>query len=112
MRLPLGLVALIWLRLYMPLVAADLPQTPGNRRGSEGLGFAGPGWKALVAGAASQRDLRVGAVFGGTAATAVHAALREAVVHVCGMPAQYLTVARQSGWVLAAIRMVIRLRLG
>jgi hypothetical protein len=36
---PLGLVALNWLRLYLPLVAADLPQTPTNRQAS-GLGFA------------------------------------------------------------------------
>jgi len=70
-RLPLGLVGLYWLRLYLPLVAADLPQTPNNRRGAERLGFAGPGWQALAAGAASQRDLRIGAVFGGTAAAAV-----------------------------------------
>lgn len=90
-RLPLGLVALYWLRLYLPLAAADLPQAPGNRRGVEGLGFAGPGWQAMAAGAASQRDLRVGAVFSGAAATAVHAALREAADHVCRMPANFLT---------------------
>lgn len=29
-HLPLGLVALYWLRLYLPLAAADLPQAPGN----------------------------------------------------------------------------------
>ena len=86
-RLPLGLVALTWLRLYLLLAAANLPQAPGNRTGAESLGFAGPGWTALVAGAASPRDLRVGAVFGGTAATAVHAALRKAAEHVCHMPA-------------------------
>lgn len=102
-RLPLGLVALTWLRLYMPLVAADLPQTPGNRRGSEGLGFAGPAWKALALGAASQRDLRVGATFGGMAATAVHAALREAAVHVCEMPANFLTYPN-GGRILATSR--------
>ncbi len=33
-RLPLGLVALYWLRLYLPLAAVDLPQAPGNRRGA------------------------------------------------------------------------------
>lgn len=102
-RLPLGLVALMWLRLYMPLVAADVPQTPGNRRGSEGLGFAGPGWKALAAGAASQRDLRVGAVFGGATATAVHAALCEAAVHVCKMPVNHLTYPN-GGHILKTIR--------
>lgn len=90
-RLPLGLVGLYWLRLYLPLAAADLPQAPGNRRGAEGLGFAKGGWQALAAGAASQRDLRIGAVFTGAAAAAVHTALCEAADHVCRMPANFLT---------------------
>jgi hypothetical protein len=51
MVLPLGLIALHWLRLYLPLVSADLPQAPGNK-GPDGLGFAGPGFRALLAGAA------------------------------------------------------------
>ena len=89
--LPLGLVALIWLQLYWPLVDADLPQTPGNKRGGEGLGFAGPGWQALTTGAVSRRDLRVGAIFAGSAAQTVHTALREAVDHVRRMPASFLT---------------------
>jgi len=76
-RLPLGLIALNWLRFYLPLTAANLPQAPGNLEAAQSLGFAGPGWTALAAGAASQRDLRVGAVFGGASAVAVHAALRE-----------------------------------
>jgi SAM-dependent methyltransferase len=90
-RLPLGLVALNWLRLYLPLAKADLPQAPGNRRGAEGLGFAGPGWQALAAGALSALDLRVGAVLGEAAARPLYEALREAVDHVCRMPANYLT---------------------
>ena len=90
-RLPLGLIALNWLRFYLPLTAANLPQAPGNRAAAQSLGFAGPGWTALAAGAASQRDLRVGAVFGGASAVAVHAALREAADLVCRMPATYLT---------------------
>lgn len=45
----------------------------------------------MAAGVASQRDLRIGAVFSGAAATAVHAALREAANHVCRMPANFLT---------------------
>ena len=89
--LPLGLVALTWLRLYLPLVAADLPQAPGNRRGAEGLGFAGPSFLAVAAGAAALPDLRVGARFGSKAGRAVHAALREAADLVTRMPATYLT---------------------
>jgi SAM-dependent methyltransferase len=41
---PLGLVALNWLRLYLPLVREDLPQTPTNR-GPSGLGFAKEGFR-------------------------------------------------------------------
>lgn len=44
--LPLGLIALNWLRLYKPLVEADLPQTPTNR-GIGGLGFAGEAWAGV-----------------------------------------------------------------
>ena len=90
-RLPLGLLALNWLRLYLPLISADLPQMPLNRRGAEGLGFAGNGWKTLAAGAATARDLRVGAAFGGDAAIAVRAALAEAADTIVKMPANYLT---------------------
>ena len=62
--LPLGLVALNWLRLYLPLVGAELPQAPGNA-GPDGLGFAGPGFRALLAGLVPRLDLRVGARFAG-----------------------------------------------
>ncbi|WP_179228722.1 class I SAM-dependent methyltransferase [Leptolyngbya ohadii] len=40
---PLGLAALYWIRLFKPLLQADLPQTPTNR-GAQGLGFAGEGF--------------------------------------------------------------------
>lgn len=89
-RLPLGLVALNWLRLYLPLAKSNLPQAPGNRRGAEGLGFVGAGWQALEAGALSPLDLRVGAVLGEGAALALHGALRDAADHIIRMPANYL----------------------
>lgn len=90
-QVPLGLVALNWLRLYLPLVKAELPQTPGNHRASEGLGFAGSGWNALVDGGVSPIDLRIGAALGPEGARVLHSALREAVGHICRMPATYLT---------------------
>jgi SAM-dependent methyltransferase len=90
-RLPLGLIALNWLRLYLPLTMGNLPQAPLNRRAAEGLGFAREGWRALQAGAASARDLRIGATFGGDAAAAVRAALWEATDTITKMPANYLT---------------------
>lgn len=72
--LPLGLVALDWLRLYLPLVEAGMPQAPGNA-GPDGLGFAGPGFRALIAGLVPRLDLRVGARFVGEAAQVVRRAL-------------------------------------
>ncbi len=89
--LPLGLIALNWLRLYLPLTAADLPQAPANHRAADGLGFGGPGWRALASGTASRRDLRVGATFAGEDAKVVLAALREAADLIRDMPARYLT---------------------
>jgi hypothetical protein len=88
--LPLGLAALNWLRLYLPLIAADLPQTPTNR-GPHGLGFAREGFRALLGGGMSPLDLRIGAQFRGGVARAVHAALREAAETITRMPATYLT---------------------
>ena len=46
-RVPLGLVALNWLRLYMPLVRESLPQRPTNV-GTSGLGFAKTGFVNLL----------------------------------------------------------------
>ena len=88
--LPLGLVALNWLRLYLPLVEAGLPQAPGNI-GPDGLGFAGQGFRALLGGLVPRLELRVGARFAGEAAQAVRAALQEAADLIAKMPARYMT---------------------
>ena len=88
--LPLGLVALDWLRLYLPLVSAGLPQAPRNA-GPDGLGFAGPGFRALLNGLVPRLDLRVGARFAGDAARAVRSALQEAADLIARMPATYMT---------------------
>jgi SAM-dependent methyltransferase len=88
--LPLGLIALDWIRLYLPLIAAGLPQAPGNV-GPERLGFAGPGFRALLAGLVARLDLRVGGRFAGDAALAVRSALQEAADLIVRMPATYMT---------------------
>lgn len=88
---PLGLVALTWLRLYLPLARADLPQSPQNRTGGEKLGFAGPGFRALLGGDLSPLDLRVGERFTGARARALHTALGEAARTISAMPARYMT---------------------
>lgn len=98
---PLGLVSLIWLRLYKPLVEADLPQTPGNR-GDNGLGFAKEGWRKIRA--LSALDLRVGARFGNMTGSALHAAVRDAATTIAKMPAHFLTWPGTSEPVIKALR--------
>jgi len=87
-EVPLGAVAMNWLRMYLPLVRAGLPQTPGNA-GPDGLGFAKEGFRALLAGGLSGQDLRIGAEFGGERALAVARALGEAARTIAAMPANF-----------------------
>ena len=89
--IPMGLVALNWLRMYLPLVAAGFPQAPGNR-GPDGLGFAGEGFRALMALGVQPNDLRVGAAFTGERASAVIGALNEARANIIKNPLRYATL--------------------
>jgi SAM-dependent methyltransferase len=88
-RVPLGLVALNWLRLYFPLIRESLPQTPGNV-GAHGLGFAKEGFQNLLS-AISASDLRIGARFTLDRAKAVHAALRDSAQTIDRMPSTFMT---------------------
>jgi SAM-dependent methyltransferase len=82
---PLGLVALYWIRQFKPLVAGDLPQMPKNR-GVIGLGFAKGGFQALRI---SPLDLRIAARFAGQNALNLHQALRESCDTITTMPVHY-----------------------
>ena len=87
--IPMGLVALTWLRLYKPLLGADLPQSPANTRGGERLGFAETAYDRLDA--VSHHDLRVGMVLTGEAGTALHHALKDAARTIVHKPVRYMT---------------------
>ncbi len=84
---PLGLVALYWIRLYKSLIAANLPQTPTNI-GDKGLGFVRESWSRLHL---SPLDLRPGLRFWGEDALVLNQAIRDAVETITKMPAHYLT---------------------
>ena len=86
---PMGLVALTWIRLYKPLLAADMPQSRQNHRGGEGLGFA-KGALGRIADL-SHRDLRVGSRLSGASGVALHQALKDAVNTIRNMPAHHMT---------------------
>jgi SAM-dependent methyltransferase len=87
-EVPLGMVALNWLRMFLPLVRAKLPQMPGNI-GTERLGFAKDGFEALLVLGTSPIELRVGAVFIGDHAQAVASALSRAAHTIAKMPATF-----------------------
>lgn len=82
--LPLGLVALAWLRMFKPLVARGLPQLPGER-----MGFVKDAFRAL--GPLSPPDLRPGSSFTGPIAAALRVALGDAARLITAMPATHLT---------------------
>lgn len=86
--IPLGLVALYWIRLFMPLLSADLPQSPTNR-GLAGLGFVNEGFEKLLG--CSPNDLRVGSRFAARFGAPVHGALLAASKTIALMPAHYMT---------------------
>jgi SAM-dependent methyltransferase len=87
-ELPLGLVALYWLRMYLPLVREDIPQAPGNRDG-RGLGFVKEAFQAISA--LSPFELRPGASFGPPLGHWLARALGDAAATIARMPAHHLT---------------------
>lgn len=87
--IPMGLVALTWLRLYKPLLAANLPQSQKNLSGGEGLAFAREAFGRLAN--LSHRDLRVGLRLTGDSGRALHQALRDVAATVRRMPAHHMT---------------------
>jgi SAM-dependent methyltransferase len=85
-ELPLGLIALYWIRMFKPLVARGLPQLPGEK-----MGFVTDAFRALDPIAAF--DLRLGASFGEAEGNALRRALSHASRLIENMPATHLTFA-------------------
>ena len=86
-ELPIGLVALYWVRQFKRLVLdRDFRQQPA---GNGGLGFVGKHFEALRE--ISTYDLRLGSRFTGNAARCVTGALREVRNTIKNMSANYIT---------------------
>jgi SAM-dependent methyltransferase len=86
-ELPLGLVALYWLRMFKPLVERQLPQVPVG----VGMAFVKEPFAALRP--LAPFDLRPGAAFSGDMAAALRRALADAAQVIVAMPATHLTFA-------------------
>ncbi len=85
MDLPLGLVALYWVRAFRRLLDEGLPQHP---KGNERLGFVKAGFRGLQD--RSPHDLRVGQRFTGRDAENLILAIREAANCIRRMPATFI----------------------
>ena len=85
--LPMGLVALFWLRMYKPLIEGGLPQMPPNRAGNA-PGFVTSNFTALRL--VRPVDLRAGMVFYEDTARHLHASLWEISRLIREMPVKYL----------------------
>ena len=85
---PFGMVALTWIRLFKPLLSANLPQNPSNV-GLRRLGFVKDAYRRLAD--VSHLDLRVGVRFSGETAAALHQALKDARNNIEQMPATYIS---------------------
>ncbi len=83
-ELPLGLVALFWVRSFRPLIKGNFPQHPkGNTR----LSFVKAGFRGLET--RSPNDLRVGQQFTGEDARNLIGAIRDAANCIRIMPATF-----------------------
>ena len=103
--LPLGLVALFWVRSFQPLIAKNLPQHPaGNAR----LAFVKEGFRRLQA--RSAHDLRIGQRFTGDAARDLILALRDAAKCIRNMPATFTTYPGSSDPIFPCARRPVRIR--
>lgn len=100
--IPMGLVALTWLRLYKPLLAENLPQNPRNRQGGVHLDFAKKAFQRLTS--VSHHDLRVGSRFSGVTGAALNEALRNATTNIVRMPRTYITYPNSRRPVLLSVR--------
>jgi SAM-dependent methyltransferase len=85
--LPLGLVALYWLRLFKPLLERGLPQMP--ERAGAGPSFVREAFRALAP--VAPYDLHPGSLFPDTTGEAMRRALADAARTIADMPAKHLT---------------------
>ena len=79
---PLGLVALTWIRLFRPLLSKSLPQSSSNV-GTERLGFVDGAFLRLAE--IPNLDLRVGTKFSNEQSADLHEALRDAASTIKNM---------------------------
>lgn len=106
---PFGLVALYWLKMYLPLVLKhNLIQTPtADHQNQKGYGWASSRSFYQLA-TLSPYDLRVGATFHGETATSLINALKDICRNIEAMPATFITYPGQTRQVFECSRLRVR----
>lgn len=97
---PMGLVALVWLRLYKPLLNEGFPQLPSK---NPKLGFVKNAYRE-VDKLLSHLDLRVGMRFGEERGSVLHQALKDAAANIRNMPVRYMTYPGREGGQILQVR--------
>lgn len=94
--LPLGLVALYWCHQYKDLTDEDMYDLHQTPQKDSNLGFMKEdGWHALKH--LKSHDYRIGNLFVGDDAIALHKTLSHAASNICEMPASKITYSHSSG---------------
>ena len=102
-EIPLGAVALTWLKLYKSLTEKSLPQSPINKKGNEGLSFAKSAYKEMKN--IPTISLRIGEVFLKKETQILHKVLQDIVNTIENMPAKYITLSNGKKILLANRRL-------
>lgn len=89
---PMGLVALVWLRLYKPLLKHRFPQLPAR---DSRLAFVKDAYRKIEP--LSPLDLRVGRCFSGEEGLALHQALKDAADNIKRMPIKHMKYSGADG---------------
>lgn len=109
-EIPFGLVALTWLRLYIPLVQKhNIIQAPrANHQEKSGYGWADEHFWNLHS--LSGNDLRMGSMFAGDDAKNLIGALNKACANIQQMPAHFITWPGSTRQVFECQRQAVRAR--
>ncbi len=86
--IPMGLVALYWLRAFLPLIKSDLPQMPMNKAG-KGLGFVKNAFNTLLD--LAPQDFKAGMPFLPEKIQPLQQALNDATLTIARAPVHYIT---------------------
>ena len=104
--LPLGLVALVWIKQFLRLIGSGDQHFPQTSDRNKGLGFVKQGFKALQG--VPPHLLNIGSHLTGDAAIALTLAINDTKRTILEMPANYITDPHSGGTVFGGAKQQVR----